>query len=88
MVEAPAQKEDLLIVGAAFREIREQHNLSIGELAGATGYSEARITAVEEGRRDPDYVMVVRLARGIGVPAGAFLRRAEEMGAWSTEAGA
>jgi transcriptional regulator with XRE-family HTH domain len=82
------EREDLRIVGAAFRKVREEHGLSVGGLASASGYSEARITAVEEGRRDPDYVMVVRLAKSIGVPSATFVLRAEEMGAWSAEEGA
>jgi transcriptional regulator with XRE-family HTH domain len=86
MVEVRTPKEDLLVLGRAFREVREQHGLSVGELAGASGYREARITALEEGRRDPDYVMVVRLAKGIGVPAATFILRAEEMGAFGTPA--
>lgn len=39
-----------------------------------------RIGELEEGRLEPDYLMIVKLARGTGVPSAAFLRRAEELG--------
>jgi transcriptional regulator with XRE-family HTH domain len=76
---------DLLALGKAFREIREQHGLSVGELAGAAGVSDTRIGKLEDGRLEPDYLLIVKLARGIGVPAAAFLRRADELGVTGVE---
>jgi transcriptional regulator with XRE-family HTH domain len=76
-------EEGLLALGKAFREIREEHGLSVGELAGASGVSDTRIGKLEEGCLEPDYLLIVKLAKGIGVPSAAFLRRAEELGSAS-----
>ena len=79
MVEIREPEQDLLILGEAFRDIREQRDLSVGELAGTTDVSEARIAALEEGRLEPDFELIMKLAKGIGVPSAAFFQRAEEL---------
>ena len=80
MLEVKQSELDLLILGKAFREIREQHGLGAGELATATGVDGVRIAALEEGRLDADYDLLLTLAEGIGVRASAFFLRAEELG--------
>ncbi|HEY5044817.1 MAG TPA: helix-turn-helix transcriptional regulator [Solirubrobacteraceae bacterium] len=85
MSELGQSEKDLLLLGRAFREIREQHGLSAGELAGATGVDEARIADLEEGRLDADYDLLLTLAQGIGVSASAFFLRAEELEATGAE---
>jgi transcriptional regulator with XRE-family HTH domain len=67
-------------LGRAIREIREQRGIAIDTVSAATGVSRARIEALEEGRREPDYILLVRLAKGIGVRSAAFFVRAEELG--------
>jgi transcriptional regulator with XRE-family HTH domain len=69
----------LLLLGEAFREIREQHRLSVGELAGATGVDGLRIVALEEGCLDPGYDLLLTLAEGIGVGPSVFFLRADEL---------
>ncbi|MGO9321788.1 MAG: helix-turn-helix transcriptional regulator [Solirubrobacteraceae bacterium] len=71
------QKTHELALGKAVRELREQRRLSQGELAAAVGVRERRIQALEAGRLDPDYVLLVRLAKALGVRAGALVIRAE-----------
>jgi transcriptional regulator with XRE-family HTH domain len=78
-------EQELLLLGAAVREIREQHGLSIGELSGAAGVDEARVEALEAGRLDPDFDLLIALAHGIGVRVYAFFLRAEELGAAVSE---
>jgi transcriptional regulator with XRE-family HTH domain len=83
--EVRQAEKDLLLLGEAFRALREQHGLSAGELATATGVDGVRIVALEEGCLDPDYELLVTLAEGIGVSCSAFFLRAEELAARGTE---
>jgi transcriptional regulator with XRE-family HTH domain len=76
----PEEAEGLARLGQADRELREQHGLSRSELAAAVGVNERRIQALEDGRLDPDYVLLVRLAKALGVRPGALLLRAEPLG--------
>jgi transcriptional regulator with XRE-family HTH domain len=68
---------DLALLGRAVRELREQRRLSQAQLATATGVAERRIGALEAGRLDPDYVLLVALARALGVRPVALVVRAE-----------
>ena len=44
---------------------------------GAAGVPERRVRTLEEGRLDPDYVLLIRLAKALGVRPSALVRRAE-----------
>lgn len=79
MLEVLQAEKDLLLLGEAFREIREQHGLSAGELARATGVNGLRIVALEEGCLDPDYELLLTLAEGIGVRPSVIFLRADEL---------
>jgi transcriptional regulator with XRE-family HTH domain len=74
---------DLRFLGEAIREIREQRGLSPGELASAIGVSRARLVALEEGRVEPDYLLLVAVSKGLGGRTSIFLR-AEELAAKDT----
>ncbi len=50
MPEVRQTEKNLLLLGEAFRGIREQHGVSAGELAGATDVEETRIAELEAGR--------------------------------------
>jgi transcriptional regulator with XRE-family HTH domain len=71
------QPDELARLGAAVRKLREECRLSFSELAGAAGVPERRIRALEAGRLDPDYVLLVRLAKALGVRPSALVLRAE-----------
>jgi len=70
-------------LGAAVRERRLLRGLSRAELATTVGASEHRLEAFEEGRVDPGYVLLVRLAKALGVGADALLIRARELEEWA-----
>jgi transcriptional regulator with XRE-family HTH domain len=53
--------------------------MTLRELASAVGVTEPRIQSVEAGRRDPDYVLLVRIARALDVAAATLVVRAEEL---------
>lgn len=48
VVEVRQEEKDLLFLGEAFREFREQRGLSAGKLAAATGIDGLWIVALEE----------------------------------------
>jgi transcriptional regulator with XRE-family HTH domain len=75
----PRETEELTLLGQTIRELREQHRLKLSEVAGAVGVAERRIQALEDGRLDPDYVLLVRLAKVLHVRAGSLVSRAEEL---------
>ncbi len=62
------------------REVREQHGLSAHDLAAASGVDPARVAALEEGRLDPDFELLLTLAKSMGIRPTAFFVRAEELG--------
>jgi transcriptional regulator with XRE-family HTH domain len=70
---------DLALLGRALREQRERRRLSQGALAAAAGTQERRIRALEAGQLDPDYVLLVALAKALGVRPVALVIRAEEL---------
>lgn len=79
MPRQPENAKELARLGAAVRKLREERRLSQRELAAAARVGERRIRALEAGRLDPDYVLLVRVAKALGVRAGALVIRAEEL---------
>jgi transcriptional regulator with XRE-family HTH domain len=76
--ERPHKAEEPAL-GQVIRELREQRRLSQGELAAQAGVDGRRLKALESGRIDADYVMLVRLAKALGVPPGTVVVRAEKL---------
>jgi transcriptional regulator with XRE-family HTH domain len=58
---------DLAALGRAVRAIREERGISQVELAARTGFTQAWISHVERGNRNPSWSNIVRLATGLGV---------------------
>jgi transcriptional regulator with XRE-family HTH domain len=77
--ERPPKSHELALLGRAVREQREQCRLSQSELAVASGVQERRIKALEAGRLNADFVLLFALAQVLGVRAGEFVLRAEEL---------
>ena len=80
MSQSSQEAEELARLGQAIRELREQRGLSQSELEATVGVGKRRIQALEDGRLDPYYVLLVRLAKALGVRPGALLLRAEALG--------
>jgi DNA-binding XRE family transcriptional regulator len=78
--EAGQAARDSLILGEAVREVREQQGISIPTLAVDTGLDQELIVALEDGKLDPDYELLLRLAEGIGVRVSAFVFHVEGLG--------
>jgi DNA-binding XRE family transcriptional regulator len=73
------EQHDLLLLGRAIREIREERDVTAADLAGATEVELAQIRALEAGRVDPTYELLLALAEGLGVRPSAFVIRAEAL---------
>jgi transcriptional regulator with XRE-family HTH domain len=74
-------QQDLLVLGRAVAEIREERGVAAERLAAVTGVALARIQALESGHLDPSYELLLELAEGLGVRASAFVIRAEALAA-------
>jgi transcriptional regulator with XRE-family HTH domain len=68
----------LAALGKAIRAVREEHGLSTHDLSLGSGVAEATIAALEEGRLDPTFEVLLGLSRGLGVPPAELFTRAEE----------
>ena len=82
---ADQQQRDLLVLGKAIQEVREQHGLDVADLAAAAGMAPARVAALESGRLDPDFELLLALAKSMGIRPTAFFVRAEELGSRDTK---
>jgi transcriptional regulator with XRE-family HTH domain len=82
---AQQRQQDLLILGEAVRAVREQHGLSAGGLAAAADIAPARVVALEEGRLDPDFELLLRLAESMDIRPSAFVLRAEALDSRNAE---
>jgi transcriptional regulator with XRE-family HTH domain len=71
--------QNLLVLGLTVRRLREQRDASVEELARACDVDDERIEAIESGRLDPTYELLLALAEGLGVEASALVRLSEEL---------
>ena len=82
---ADQHQRDLLVLGKAVREVREQRGFGADDLAAAAGVAPARVAALENGRLDPDFELLLALAKSMGIRPTAFFVRAEELGRQGAE---
>ncbi len=75
------QRDDLLALGRAVAEIRRERGVGLEELAATAGVDPRRIAALEAGRVNPGYGLLLALADGLGVRASTFVTRAEALAA-------
>jgi transcriptional regulator with XRE-family HTH domain len=72
---------DLLLLGRAVRRMREQRSMSADDLAGAIDVGRQRIDALETGRLDPTYALLLAVAEGLGTEPSTLVTLAEQLGA-------
>jgi transcriptional regulator with XRE-family HTH domain len=72
-------QHDLLILGKAIRALREERGISPGDFADASGVDVGILDDAENGRLDPRFDLLLRLARGVGVTPHVIVRRAEQI---------
>jgi transcriptional regulator with XRE-family HTH domain len=71
--------QDLLVLGRAIREIRQERGASAEDLATAADVALAQIRALEAGDVDPTYELLLALGEALGVRPSAFVTRAEAL---------
>jgi transcriptional regulator with XRE-family HTH domain len=72
-------RPELVLLGQAIREVREEQEVSAGELAGKAGIAERRLARLEAGKLDPDYDLMLNLADALSVEPSTFVLRAEAL---------
>lgn len=69
----------LVTLGAAVRAMLEEQLLSLDDLALAAAVDPTRLAALEQGRLDPDFELLLRLAEAMDTRASAFVLKAEAL---------
>jgi transcriptional regulator with XRE-family HTH domain len=77
--ESVHRDANLLVLGRAVRRIREQRRMSADDLAAATGMTRERLDALETGRLDPTYELLLALADGLDTQPSALVGLAEQL---------
>jgi transcriptional regulator with XRE-family HTH domain len=83
MAEHNQERRQLIAFGRGVRELRDEQNISVGELAAAAGLTPRRLEAIEAGRLDPRYDVLCALAAGLGVTLPVLVGRAADLRAAS-----
>lgn len=68
-----------LAFGAALKARRIELGLSQEELAAVAGIERAHASKLERGEHLPNFVLVIRLARALGVTPGKLVDRAVDL---------
>jgi transcriptional regulator with XRE-family HTH domain len=58
---------ELVRLGAALRQLREERDLKQIEVASGSGISEGRVSEIESGLTDARWTTIMRLVEGLGV---------------------
>jgi transcriptional regulator with XRE-family HTH domain len=72
-------RDDLLYLGRAIGELRRQRRMTGVQLADACGVHRTRIYALEAGRVNPGYTVLLALSRGLGVSVSELIAKAEAL---------
>jgi transcriptional regulator with XRE-family HTH domain len=78
--EITNEKQQLHLLGQAIQSVREAKGLSIEALAAAAEVTSKQLEALEAGRLDPDYELLLGLAECLDTRPSAFVIKAEELG--------
>lgn len=74
---SPTNHSQLISLGRSIKTLREEQRLDNMQLAERADLQQQRLTAVEEGRADPDYGSLVKLADALGVGVATLVERAK-----------
>jgi transcriptional regulator with XRE-family HTH domain len=70
---------DLVLFGRAVRRLREQRGMSVDELAGASSTHHRRLEALEGGRLDPRYGLLLAVGEDLSTQPSALVTVAEQL---------
>lgn len=70
---------DQSALGAAIRAIRTEKGISQTALAETTGLTQGWLSDTENGRRNPSWSTLLRLAAGLDISIGQLVARAQAL---------
>ncbi|MCB1422311.1 MAG: helix-turn-helix transcriptional regulator [Nitratireductor sp.] len=68
-------EESIEAFGAEVRELRKARQMTLADLAGASGVSVSHLSAIERGSVSPTLGKITQIANGLGVPEEWFFSR-------------
>ncbi len=71
----------LSIIGKSIQQLREENNLTIGELAERTGIKAEKLEQIEANKVIPSLGMLIKISRSLGSRLGTLLDGRENIGA-------
>ncbi|MBB5575741.1 MULTISPECIES: helix-turn-helix domain-containing protein [Rhizobium] len=77
-VREPRENNLELAIGHAVKECRKKLNITIADLASATGVSSGMLSKIERGNISPSLGTLQSLSKALGVPITTFFRGYEE----------
>jgi transcriptional regulator with XRE-family HTH domain len=75
----PERTRSALAFGRVLRELRTHKGLSINDIAQHAGVSARRITRMEQGKREPNLVLLFRIAGALGVGPSELVARVDRL---------
>ncbi|MFK7937734.1 MAG: helix-turn-helix domain-containing protein [Roseovarius sp.] len=76
--EEPREKNLELAIGRELREFRHSKDMTVADLAQATGLSVGMLSKIENGITSPSLTTLQSLSQALSVPVTSFFRRFEE----------
>ena len=77
-VREPADRKLEVAIGREVRMFRRQQDMTVAELAAATGLSVGMLSKIENGLTSPSLTTLQTLAHAFSTPVASFFRRFEE----------
>jgi transcriptional regulator with XRE-family HTH domain len=77
LAQSSYKEPNLLLLGRAVKQMREQRGMSVDELVVASGVLRERVSALETGQLDPTYELLLKIADGLGTQPSALIILAE-----------
>jgi transcriptional regulator with XRE-family HTH domain len=74
-------QQELVVLGRAIGQIRRELGVSAEALAAASDIERRSLSALEAGRLNPTYELLLSLAEGLGIRPSTFVIRAEQLAA-------
>lgn len=74
------KQQSLAALGRAVREVRRKQRLSAREVATVIPVAAWKLRAIEAGRLDPDFKLLLALCRALRIRPAELLARVERLG--------
>lgn len=68
------KNESVIKLGKVIKRVREQKNMSQGDICRATGFDRAYMSNIEAGKGNPTLVTIEKIAQALGVTNDILLK--------------